>query len=265
MAQAPARELRHDTVVDVTLTGTFGAFWVTSELLKAKLAPSSCRVCARDADGRDTLNPLDRAARDALRWSNPGAADAASYVTAFALSPIVAYGLGGMAAAHDGHARQFGVDALVVTEAVVLAASANQVVKFAVGRERPFVHALTPVQKGSTAHPSDNNLSFFSGHTTLAFSLATASGTVASMRGYRLAPVVWASGLGVAFITGYLRIAADRHYLTDVLAGALVGSAIGISVPLLFHGPAAGGGASPSVSPTALSLGASTVSLAGTF
>src|SRR5262249_18375089 len=81
----------------------------------------------------------------------------------------------------------------------------------------------------------DDNLSFYSGHTSLAFSLAVGSGTIASMRGYPLAPVVWATGLPVALLTGYLRIGADRHYLTDVLAGALLGSAVGFVGPFVFH------------------------------
>jgi membrane-associated phospholipid phosphatase len=39
---------------------------------------------------------------------------------------------------------------------------------------------------------------------------------------------------GAGFI-GYLRIAAEQHYLTDVLAGAAVGTAIGWAVPHFFH------------------------------
>jgi len=41
------------------------------------------------------------------------------------------------------------------------------------------------------------------------------------------------SGVPLAAATGYFRIAADRHYLTDVLAGAGVGLAIGYGVPAL--------------------------------
>ena len=57
------------------------------------------------------------------------------------------------------------------------------------------------------------------------------------MRGYTLAPLVWATSLPVALVTGYLRIAADRHYFTDVLVGAVLGSAIGFVVPFVFHRP----------------------------
>ena len=42
---------------------------------------------------------------------------------------------------------------------------------------------------------------------------------------------------GFATTGAYLRIAADRHYATDVLTGSAVGSAIGFSVPYLAHRP----------------------------
>jgi membrane-associated phospholipid phosphatase len=56
------------------------------------------------------------------------------------------------------------------------------------------------------------------------------------MRGYRLAPLVWGVGMPLAAATGYLRIAADKHYLTDVVVGALFGAAVGVALPLLAHG-----------------------------
>ena len=76
----------------------------------------------------------------------------------------------------------------------------------------------------------------------MAFSIAVSAGTVASMRGYRWAPLVWATGLTLGATTGYLRMAADRHYFTDVVTGAVVGSAVGFAVPYLLHrgGPAVG-------------------------
>jgi membrane-associated phospholipid phosphatase len=70
-----------------------------------------------------------------------------------------------------------------------------------------------------------------------------------SMRGDEAAPWVWAIGLTLASGVGYLRVAGDAHWMTDVLAAAAVGSAFGVGVPLLekrlVHGvtiaPAPGG------------------------
>jgi membrane-associated phospholipid phosphatase len=132
----------------------------------------------------------------------------------------------------------FPADALVIVQAAILAGDVNQLVKFAFRRERPFVHALPDASaRANTADPADNNLSFFSGHTTLAFTLATAVGTVATMRGYKFAPFTWPILLPIAAFTGYLRIAADKHYATDVLTGAVVGSAMGLAIPWVFHRP----------------------------
>jgi membrane-associated phospholipid phosphatase len=225
-AAAQAQGLEYDVPRDLFVSLTGATLWVVSEVQKADLAPAVCRWCA--------VNPLDAAVRDALVWSPAriGAADTAGSVVAFGVVPASAAALVLGAAAHDGRLAQAPADVLVITEAGVLAMDLDQAVKFAVGRQRPFVHFHT-----GTGVPADDNLSFFSGHTTAAFSIATASGTVASMRGYRFAPWVWAQGMAIAVATGYLRIAADKHYFTDVLTGALVGSAVGFAVPYAWHRP----------------------------
>ncbi len=237
--------LRHDLRVDGAVTGAALAIWVGAELAKPRLAPERCRVCEPTA--------LDVGARDALVWRRVDAARHASDVLAFAVLPagIAAHQL--LAARGAGDAAEGLVDALVVAEAVALAADLNQVVKYAVGRERPFVHFG---KDAARPRDSDDDLSFYSGHTTLAFSLAAAAGTVSDLRGYRSAPWVWGVGMGAASLVGYLRIAADRHYLTDVLAGAATGAALGVAVPRLLHGRerSSGGGAQAAIVPIPLGV-----------
>ena len=46
---------------------------------------------------------------------------------------------------------------------------------------------------------------------------------------------MWVAGLVFASAGAYLRVAADRHYATDVITGAVVGSAIGLAVPYFGH------------------------------
>jgi membrane-associated phospholipid phosphatase len=231
-ARAQSRELRWDPALDIAVTGVGAAAWVAAELLQPAVAPAKCRWC--------DVDEVDAAVRRELLWGDPGAANALSNVTGFALAPLVVGGLDVLAAWHDDSLDRVGVDALLIVESVVIAADVNTLTKLLVGRERPFVHALAPAQKEQTARPSNNNLSFFSGHTTETFALAAAAGTVATMRGYREAPVVWGAGAVLAAATGYLRIAADAHWLTDVLVGAVIGAGIGVGVPLLFHRPESG-------------------------
>ncbi|MDP3278518.1 MAG: phosphatase PAP2 family protein [Deltaproteobacteria bacterium] len=236
--------LRYGLAVDLAVTLTGATYVVLTETaLKPLLAPAMCRWCDRDAAGVSAINPLDRGVREALRWSDPIPADTVSNITGYALTPLGGMGLLALSAALDGRASEIGPDMLIVAESTAVAATVYQTAKFIAGRERPFVHALMPDERAHTHNPTDNNVSFFSGHTSITFALAVSAGTVASMRRYRFAPLVWATGLTFATATGWLRIAGDRHYFTDVLTGALVGSLFGVGIPMLFHRPLASEGA----------------------
>lgn len=247
--------LHVDPWVSGTITALGAAGWIGSELGKAALVPTQCRWCDRTADGRDTVPGIDESVRSGLKWNDIKTPATLSDVVGFAGMPVLV--LGGLAAAsvHEGAAREIPEDFLVSLEAVMLAADLNQLVKFSFARERPFVHALPDAQRSSTAAPTDNNLSFYSGHTTLAFSLATSAATVATLRGYRWAPVLWAVGLPVAAFVGYLRIAADKHYFTDVVTGALLGSAFGVGIPMLHRVGVNAGGVTMQLVPMGAGLG----------
>ena len=232
------RELRYDARIDVAVTSVGGLWWLTSEIMKADLVPEKCRWCYRAEDGADLLNSVDGGVRRRLLWKNTETAATVSSVLGFFVEPAAMMGLTALSSANDHAIDRFPVDALLITEATVLAGDINQVAKFAFARERPFVHYLPRVPdaiRALTDSPSDDNLSFFSGHTTLAFAVATSAGTINSLRNYRLAPLVWGAGMTMAVTVAYLRIAADKHYMSDVMVGAVVGSIVGIGVPLLFH------------------------------
>jgi len=216
-------ELRYNWKIDLVITSVATVGWVLSEAAMDKLAPIDCRWCQ--------VNSFDDWGHRNIRWSDAGAAGTASSVTAYALAPISAFGLDALAAHMDGDISTFAADALVIAEAVALSSLTTQIIKFASGRQRPYAH-----YGGGSTSPDDNT-SFYSGHTSLAFSLAVASGTVASMRGYSMAPWIWASGLAIAGTTAYLRLASDKHYLTDVITGAVIGSAFGFAIPYIFHRP----------------------------
>ena len=225
---ARADDLKVNWAVDTTITGVGALLYILTETaFKKQLGPDECRWCD------EPLNGADRAARDALKWETPLTADYISNVTGFILAPASALGILGIIAEVDGKRANWPEDGLVVVESAVVASALTQLVKMTAARERPFVHfAVGTDPRRSTV---EDNMSFFSGHSSLSFSLAVSSGTVASIRGYRAAPLIWATGLTTAVATGYLRIAADRHYFTDVITGAALGSAIGFSVPYFFH------------------------------
>lgn len=221
-------------------TGALGAGWLLSEtVFKRALAPTACRWCARngvDDAVRAFFNPDPLGTGEGVRW-----ADTASNVTAFALLPLATLGVSTLLTWRDDPGGPWlsraATDALLVLEATFAALMLNQVVKFSVGRIRPFVTSLSDEARAAVRDPADNFLSFYSGHSTWSFALATAAGTVATLRGGRHAWVVWLCGLPIAAATAMLRLAADKHWFTDVLLGAASGAAFGAGLPLLFHQP----------------------------
>ncbi|NRD57499.1 phosphatase PAP2 family protein [Corallococcus exiguus] len=234
------RALRFNWTRDGIITGTAGVLWISTEsVFKDNLAPAQCRWCDRAPDGTDRLNRLDRWGRGIAGNTEASRkrADTWSNIIGFAGLPLGLLGTQYAVGRSSGASTEFfAQDATIMVQSAVLASVANQAVKFAVGRERPFVHVLPEAEKGLTAHPTDNNLSFYSGHTNLAFSLAVSAGTVATMRGYKHQAVVWGVGLPLAASVGLLRMGADKHYLSDVVTGAVLGTAFGVAVPLLLHG-----------------------------
>lgn len=214
--------------VEWAITVAGGALWLTETLLIAELAPSDCRWCEPNA--------LDDRARG-LAWSNTNAARTTSDVLSYGIAPLVAGGLVALGALQDDRAGDLVTDLLIVAQAGVAAGVSGDLIRVVTGRERPWVHDLAPEDKPETDRPEQNNLSFISGHAATAFALAVSSGSVASRRGRRIAPAIWATGLTLAATTSYLRIASEQHYLTDVLAGIGAGVGIGLAVPYLHRPP----------------------------
>jgi len=229
---AQVRQLRWDPPVDYSVTIGSGLLLLTTLAAQPTIAPFDCRWCE--------WNRLDQRVRTSLVWEDTAAADDLSSVTGFIVAPTAMLALDTAAAAHDHATSGVGVDVLVILEATMIALEVDSVTKLLTARERPYVRGLPRGPHGERAHTAEDDLSFFSGHTTAAFALAASTGTVATMRGYRWAPVPWVVGGALGAGTGYLRIAADRHWLTDVLVGMVAGIAIGVAVPLLAHSPATG-------------------------
>ncbi len=129
-----------------------------------------------------------------------------------------------------------------------LAQGLTTLFKHVVGRERPMVrgcHEDAQRQQDDPAcesrpDPDVAPVSFFSGHTSLAFTSAalvclhhTELGLLGPEGG--AAAATCATGMALASTVGLLRVLADRHYLTDVLVGAGVGILSGWLVPWLLH------------------------------
>jgi len=225
-ADEPVREL--DMQAEWAVNAVLISGWVLPESFKSSLAPESCRWCDVDDAGEWAAPPWDGWARETF-GGHGGTAATTSDILAFAVLPLAAAGVDALA--NDGDWHAFGDDMTLVTQAVAASALVNQVVKYSVGRARPYTH-LSP---RPFAEDHDQNLSFYSGHTSLAFAIAMSTGLALERRGSPYAPWVFGVGLPAAAGIGLLRIMADKHYLTDVTVGAVMGSAIPYLVVSVFH------------------------------
>ena len=122
---------------------------------------------------------------------------------------------------------------IMYAETVALTFGAKELIKHVVFRERPYLYFEGYPEEGVTS--GDCNRSFLSGHTSLSFAGASFTSYVFSKycpeSKWRI-PVIAAS-YGLATATAALRVASGNHFTTDVIAGALLGAAIGYAVPAL--------------------------------
>lgn len=134
-----------------------------------------------------------------------------------------------------GHGRQWAVliDLVVIYLAVLANAAVSETVKVWVRRPRPF-HYNVNTDVGLKARRSAF-LSFYSAHTANAYTVTTAVGFTFSHL-YPHSPwqwAVWAGGALVSAAVGVNRVAAGKHWPTDVLMGAVAGSTWGLVIPWL--------------------------------
>jgi membrane-associated phospholipid phosphatase len=232
-------ELHHDLRVDLPVTAGLAVATVGFRLVRDDLEPSTCRWCDGSTPG--SVNAVDDWFRTGLRRQDTGPANITSYVLAFGAAPVSAATFTILAAVVDNRGNEALVDIVAVAEGGFSAMLATEILESVTLRTRPYVHAIASEdERAAVVAKTGAFHSFPAGHVVEAFGVAAASGVVASMRGYRLAPLVWIAGLTFGVATAYTRMAADRHYFTDVLAGAAIGTVVGGGVPLLFHRPLAG-------------------------
>jgi undecaprenyl-diphosphatase len=125
-----------------------------------------------------------------------------------------------------------GTYVLMYSEAFLLTHGVKNILKQRVYRQRPGMYT-------SGSEMDDPYDSFPSGHTAYAFMgatfLAVALAEEVPDRSWRK-PLVY-SGYAVAAIVAGLRVASGEHFLSDVLAGAAIGSFFGWLVPYVHQNP----------------------------
>lgn len=136
-------------------------------------------------------------------------------------------------------------DAVVYGEAAMLSSGIDLMVRSLRIHARPLVYSReVPAKERLSGEASG---SFYSGHSNGAFLAATYFAYTYGLRNpdSELKPWIWAGTLGAASVVAGLRIAAGKHYLSDVLVGAAAGAGFGLLFPWLHRRER--GGASPEV------------------
>jgi membrane-associated phospholipid phosphatase len=201
------------------------------------------------------INGFDESIRDGLRWSGSSAR-----LGAASASDAMFYGLAAYPIIVDGLIVTWGVHKkpdvayqMIMTDIEALGvAGLFSTVTERTGRERPYVRTCPDqVNTDPQRHPSQalspeppcsetgRNQSFVSGHTAAAFAgagLICVNHDVFRLYGARAADIsICAAAMATASVAGYLRVAADVHYATDVLGATAIGLGSGLVLPYLLR------------------------------
>jgi membrane-associated phospholipid phosphatase len=111
-------------------------------------------------------------------------------------------------------------------------------IKHVVGRPRPYTYSeAADVQDYAVTQGNDARQSFFSGHSSTTFTAAVSGSWLyaQSSPDVTMRTAVWATSLTLASATADLRVRAGKHFPSDVLTGAAIGTLIGYGIPRLHY------------------------------
>lgn len=133
----------------------------------------------------------------------------------------------------DQPVASFLTDLAVMAETLLINGAVNELAKISVARPRPL--AYTRSTGDPLLHDPENYVSFYSAHTSSAFALGLAYAQTFAYRhpNNPLRFVVYAAAIAVGSGIGLTRIAAGKHFPSDVLTGAAAGTAVGLLIPWL--------------------------------
>jgi membrane-associated phospholipid phosphatase len=167
---------------------------------------------ALDSHARDwTQDPSHRS-----RALNVLADAAAPFGEEGAFAIMIAYGVAGFGF-HNEKARDIAVDSGIAS--ILAAGLITPTLEYTIGRARPFE---TPSR--TSFHPFSGDTAFPSGHATQAFAVAS----VVSAHSDSLWVTFGAYSL--AGLVCFARVYQNNHWLSDMAAGAVIGTAVGQAV-----------------------------------
>lgn len=119
------------------------------------------------------------------------------------------------------------IDAVVFGEALAFSSALDLMVRSLQVHPRPYVYGtVAPIADRLAGEASG---SFYSGHANAAFLAATYLAYTYPIRhpDFEYSGWLWAGSLGTATAVASLRVAAGKHFPSDVIVGAIIGSGFG--------------------------------------
>lgn len=173
---------------------------------------------------KDDVNAFDRFFMQSYSEGKDKAADFTLYASL--LTPLFLIPSG---------KEEWFTEGVMYAEVLLITNGIKELAKLCVNRNRPYMYYDSDSWPEKDVDEGDYANSFLSGHTAVAF--ASASFTSYTFSKYfpssRWKYPVAGISYGLACSTSVLRILSGNHFMTDVLAGAALGSAVGFLVPYL--------------------------------
>ena len=218
----PVRPVRFhlQLISDGGLTAGSAALSALPSLLGDRLPVASCPGACNPLN----LWGIDRGTVGVGRSDAPS--NVALYATVAASALLVAATRRG----EPDATREVLEDAAVMAQTAAIDGALTQWLKVAVHRARPERYTA----QGATFTSIEDSRSFPSGHASFAFAAAAAAASILQRRGelksHKIETVLL---FAAAATTSVLRVSAHRHFPTDVIAGAALGSTVGWFIPQL--------------------------------
>jgi membrane-associated phospholipid phosphatase len=243
-----------DLFVDLPLIAAGATLWVVPyAVFTTELQPPFCDPC-----DRSKVNSFDRLAIGLHHSWSTWAADGqlAALAPFFFTLELIDYG--------GTNWRGWGSDMVVVAESVVMSGVINEWVRRSVRRPRPFMYEVGVYPDERTS--AEAVFSYYSGHTAAIFAFSVSTAWAFQMR-HPHSPWIYPMWVGLMLFSGgqaAFRVLSGEHFPTDVIFGAVVGSAVGVLVPALHLRRRETKGVRLSITPT-VGQGSSMISIGGSF
>lgn len=212
-----------DSLTDGLLLGT-GVLLTGGELLFDNMLELNRKAYDETVYSRSDVNAFDRKLMRPYSKIHDGASD--FLLIASAVTPVMLL---------STDKEEWFTSGVMYVETLLIANGLKELTKLAVNRARPYMYFDSGTFPEGELNSGGWAKSMPSGHTTLVFASATFL-TYTFCRYFRNSPwriPVSIGSYALASGVAVLRVSSGKHFLSDVLVGAAIGSAVGFLVPFL--------------------------------